>query len=87
LFVVFNEDGFKIRGIGVACIQNADSILIKKLDSFETLVEFLGLEKADEADLVVFCLDLTVALLGCLAELALHSIFERDVPAVLVEIH
>jgi len=64
LFVVFNEDGFKIRVTGVACIQNADSILIKKLDSFETLVEFLGLEKANEADLVVFCLNLAGALFG-----------------------
>ena len=86
LLVVFNDDGFEVSVVGAACIQNADAILVEKLDSFEALVEFLGLEQADEADLVVFGLNFGGALFSC-AELTLQSVLERNVPAVLIEIH
>jgi len=86
LLVVFNDDGFEVSVVGAACIQNADAILVEKLDSFEALVEFLGLEQADEADLVVFGLNFGGALFGC-AELTLQPVLERNVPAVLIEIH
>jgi len=47
LFVILNVDCFKIIVFCIAYIQNTDSIFIEKLDSFESFVEFLGLEEAD----------------------------------------
>jgi len=86
LLVVFNDDSFEVGVVGAACIQDADAVLVEKLDSFEALVEFLGLEQADEANLVVFGLNLGGALFDC-AKLTLQTVLERYVPAVLIEIY
>ena len=86
LFVVFNDDGFEVGVVGATCIKNADAVFVEKLDSFEALIEFLWLEQPDEADLVVFGLNLGGALFGC-TELTLQPVLQCNVPAVLIEIH